>query len=614
MSPSEGQDGNDQLVSTVSVRAGLKKVERREWWLWLSAVAVTLLLTAGLVSFVVPMIHHTDGAGDGLQLAHAVRGLVGLVLLFDIYVVYQQLQIYRIRQRLVESEELFRLITENAADMIAVIDGSGRRLYNSPAYERLLGYSREELHDSSPMEQIHPEDRPLVAEATKEARCTGVGRRIEYRMRHKDGTWRILESTASSVLNTDGKVERLVIVNRDITSRKRLEEQFRQSQKMEAVGRLSGGIAHDFNNILGVIIGYSEILQERMVQSEALRPCVEEILQAGRRAASLTRQLLAFSRQQVLAPVVLDLNATITDTEKMLRRLIGEDIELQTSLEQDLAYVKADQSQIEQVILNLAVNARDAMPNGGRLTIATENAELDEMAVRRYSYPVKPGRYVLLTVSDTGVGMSREIQGHIFEPFFTTKEKGKGTGLGLATVYGVVKQSDGYIELQSELGEGTTFKIYLPRVERGTAPETRKVLSAPLLAGPETILLVEDEDSLRNLTSGVLVSLGYTVLTASDGSRALQTSQAHPGEIALLLTDVVMPNMNGPALAEQLTKERPNLKVLYMSGYTGQRVGEGVLPDGSYFLAKPFSRENLAQKVREALEGSTKDLSKEAHA
>src|SRR5581483_11548678 len=236
MSPSESKDRDDQVVSTVSVRAGLKKVERREWWLWLSAVAVTLLLTAGLVSFVVPMIHHTDGAGDGLQLAHAVRGLVGLVLLFDIYVVYQQLQIYRIRQRLVESEELFRLITENAADMIAVIDGSGRRLYNSPAYERLLGYSREELHDSSPMEQIHPEDRPLVAEATKEARCTGVGRRIEYRMRHKDGTWRILESTASSVLNTDGKVERLVIVNRDITSRKRLEEQFRQSQKMEAVG------------------------------------------------------------------------------------------------------------------------------------------------------------------------------------------------------------------------------------------------------------------------------------------------------------------------------------------------------------------------------------------
>ncbi len=614
MSPSESKDRNDQVVSTVSVRAGLKKVERREWWLWLSAVAVTLLLTAGLVSFVVPMIHHTDGAGDGLQLAHAVRGLVGLVLLFDIYVVYQQLQIYRIRQRLVESEELFRLITENAADMIAVIDGSGRRLYNSPAYERLLGYSREELHDSSPMEQIHPEDRPLVAEATKEARCTGVGRRIEYRMRHKDGTWRILESTASSVLNTDGKVERLVIVNRDITSRKRLEEQFRQSQKMEAVGRLSGGIAHDFNNILGVIIGYSEILQERMVQSEALRPCVEEILQAGRRAASLTRQLLAFSRQQVLAPVVLDLNATITDTEKMLRRLIGEDIELQTSLEQDLAYVKADQSQIEQVILNLAVNARDAMPNGGRLTIVTENAELDEMSVRRYSYPVKPGRYVLLTVSDTGVGMSREIQGHIFEPFFTTKEKGKGTGLGLATVYGVVKQSDGYIELQSELGEGTTFKIYLPRVERGAAPETRKVLPAPLLAGHETILLVEDEDSLRNLTSGVLVSLGYTVLTASNGSRALETSQAHSGEIALLLTDVVMPNMNGPALAEQLTAERPNLKVLYMSGYTGQRFGEGVLPDGSCFLAKPFSRENLAQKVREALEGTAKDLSKEAHA
>ncbi len=613
--------GAERMGSTQSVRARMNKADRREWLLWSSAVIITLLLTAGLASFVVPMLHHADVIGEGLQLAHAIRGLIGLVLLFDIYVVYQQLQIYRIRRKLVESEELFRLITENAADMIAVIDGKGRRLYNSPAYERLLGYTAEELHESSPLEQIHPEDRPLVASATQEARCEGVGRRIEYRMRHKDGSWRILESTASSVHNQNGEVERLVIVNRDITSRKRLEEQFRQAQKMEAVGRLSGGIAHDFNNILGVIIGYSEILQERMVQSDALRPCVEEILQAGRRAASLTRQLLAFSRQQVLAPTVLDLNGVITDTEKMLRRVIGEDIELQTALERSLGHVKADQSQLEQVILNLAVNARDAMPTGGKLIISTENAELDEVSVRRYSYPVKPGSYVLLTVSDTGVGMSPETQAHIFEPFFTTKEKGKGTGLGLATVYGVVKQSDGYIEVQSELGQGTTFKIYLPRIDTPASSEVKNSAPATLLTGHETILLVEDEDSLRNLTSGILVSLGYTVLTASNGAQAQAVSQSHPEKIHLLLTDVVMPNMNGLALAGHLLTQRPELKVLYMSGYTGQRYGEGVLPEGSCFLAKPFSREGLATKVREALERSqgtlnenTRISSKEAHA
>ena len=587
--------------SSPTVRSGMATVERREWWLWSSAVLVTLLLASGLASFVAPLLHHSQWSSEEWHLPIIVRGLVGLVLLFDIHVVYQQLQIHRIRRLLIERDELFRLITENAADMIAVVDDHGHRLYNSPSYERILGYSFEELQATPSLEQIHPEDQPLVEESATEARQTGVGRRIEYRMRHKDGTWRTLESTVSAIVNGKGEVRRFVIVNRDITARKRLEEQFRQAQKMEAVGRLSGGIAHDFNNILGVIIGYGEILEERLEASNTLRPCADEILQAGRRAATLTRQLLAFSRQQVLAPRVLELNSVITDIQKMLRRVIGEDIELDTKLSADLGRVKADPGQIEQAILNLAVNARDAMPRGGKFTIATENTELDAIAVRRYSYPVKPGLYVLLSVSDTGTGMTSDTQAHIFEPFFTTKEKGKGTGLGLATVYGVVKQSDGYIQVHSEPGAGATFKIYLPLVDQPVDPEQKRPDSKPLRGGGETILLVEDEDMLRTLTRNVLELLGYSVLEAADGQQACEISLQKNRKIDLLLTDVVMPGMNGPALASELMTTRPALSVLYTSGYTGQAVGHGVIPERSHFIPKPFTREDLARKVREAL-------------
>src|SRR6202795_397221 len=446
---------------------GMSQIERREWWLWSSAVLVTLLLTLALISFVLTMTHKDEFSW--FQVTHSIRGLVALVLLFDIYVIYQQLQIYRIRRQLIQREELFRLITENAADMIAVIDGDGRRLYHSPSYERVLGYNAEEMRKTSSMAHVHPEDRHQVEEAAHWARNTGVGRRIEYRMRHKDGSWRFFESTASPIQDEDGKPGKLVIVNRDITDRRGLEEQFRQSQKMEAVGRLSGGIAHDFNNILGVIIGYAEFLQERLDQTNALRGSVDEILKAGKRAASLTRQLLAFSRQQVLDPKVLDLNSVTSDMEKLLRRLIGEDIELKTISEPGLGRVKADHGQLEQVIMNLAVNARATMPKGGTLAIKTENMTMDTAFVRRYPYPVKPGPYVQLTVSDTGIGLDADTKAGAFEPFFTTKEKGKGTGLGLATVYGVVKQSGGYIDVESSPCVGTTFKIYLPRVEEGYA-------------------------------------------------------------------------------------------------------------------------------------------------
>jgi two-component system, cell cycle sensor histidine kinase and response regulator CckA len=569
--------------------------------LWGFAVLVTLLLTLAVISLVVPSLHDLN-AFDALHAMLTLRGLVGMVLIFDVYTVYQQLQIYRIRRQLSNREELFRLISENAADMIAVVDADGRRIYNSPSYERILGYSAERLASTSPFEQIHPDDQELVKDAAREARAGGIGRRIEYRMRRQDGTWCVLESTCNTILNASGAVDKLVIVNRDITDRKNLEEQFRQSQKMEAVGRLSGGVAHDFNNLLGVIIGYSEFLQERLDHANPLRSSVDEILKAGKRAASLTRQLLAFSRQQVLDPKVLDLNVIVSDMEKLLRRLIGEDIQLTTRRGKGLGRVRADQGQIEQVVMNLAVNARDAMPGGGQLTIQTEDMVMNEAFVRRYPYPVKPGPYVKLTVTDTGVGMDAGTKARAFEPFFTTKEKGKGTGLGLSTVYGVVKQSGGYIDLDSSPGAGTTFEIYLPRVDE-IASETQASSPIDRLDGSETVLVVEDETSLATLVRNALELRGYTVLGATDGMEALSISRQYRASIDLLLTDVVMPGLGGRALAEELARERPEIRIVYISGYTGQGVGQqGPIEPGSFFLPKPFSREDLARKVREALD------------
>ena len=594
--PDKSSEGN-------GLESYLRRIERRQWWLWASAILVTLILTFGIVSFVVPTLRLAGESTEDAQLSNVVRGLVALVLVFDVYIIYQQLQIYRFRRRLLQREELFRLITENAADMIAVVDAQGKRLYNSPSYQKVLGYTSEELRSSSPFEQIHPDDRAEVEQAAQEALRAGLGRRIEYRMRHKDGSWRYLESTASAILSAEGKVEQFVIVNRDITARRQLQEQFHQAQKMEAVGRLSGGIAHDFNNLLGVITGYSEILQEKFEPNHPLQTCVDEVLGAARRAADLTRQLLVFSRQQVLEPRVLDLNAVVSDMEKMLRRLIGEDIEFTTILDPGLGRVKADASQIEQTIMNLAVNARDAMPQGGRLTIESSNKEIDTAFARSHSFPVKQGPYVLVSVADTGVGMDSVTQTRIFEPFFTTKEKGKGTGLGLSTVYGVVKQSGGYIDVSSEPGRGTTFRFYLPRVEEAIEPKKAAPRASKTTHADETILLVEDETSLRTLTRNLLELCGYTVLDAKSAHDAVEIGQQYSGTIHLLLTDIVMPGMNGRDLARQLSAIRPEIKVLYMSGYTGQSFsGAGVLEAGSHFLQKPFTREGLAQKVRETLD------------
>lgn len=382
-----------------------------------------------------------------------------------------------------------------------------------------------------------------------------------------------------------------------------LELQLRQSQKMEAVGRLAGGVAHDFNNLLTVILGHSDLLLGRLAECDKTRGEVKQIRSAGERAASLTRQLLTFSRRQVLEPKVLDLNAVVAGMLPMLRRLIGEDIEITTLADPDLGHVKTDPGQIEQVIMNLAVNARDAMPKGGPLTFETMNVDLDEAYARQHA-PAQPGHYVVLAVSDTGCGMDEETRSHIFEPFFTTKGPGKGTGLGLATVYGVVKQSGGYIWVYSEPGQGTTFKIYLPRVDEAT--ETVKVVRTETARarGSETILLVEDEDTVRSLAREILEAHGYAVLEARGGPEALQVSeQQHEGGVHLLLTDVVMPGMNGRDVAERVVSRHPGMKVLYMSGYTANAIAHhGVLDVGVAYLQKPFTLESLTRKVREVLD------------
>lgn len=382
----------------------------------------------------------------------------------------------------------------------------------------------------------------------------------------------------------------------------RSEEQLRQSQKMDAIGQLAGGVAHDFNNLLTAICGHSELTLKRLTPDDPLRRPLEQIKKSGERAAGLTRQLLAFSRKQMLQPKIVDLNQIVVDMNSMLQRLIGEDIDLLMGLAADLGKVKADPNQIEQILLNLSINARDAMPKGGRLTIETSNVNLSEEYSREH-LSVRPGPYVMLAVSDNGCGMDANTQAHIFEPFFTTKEVGKGTGLGLATVYGIVKQSEGTIWLYSEVGRGTSFKIYLPCAELLTKEVEVQADDFESLLGTETVLLVEDEDVVREMATEILRDNGYRVLEAKHGLEAMMVQRKHPGVIHLMLTDVVMPQMSGRELAEQLTPLRRDMKVLYMSGYTDDAiVHHGVLEEGTAFIGKPFTPNALARKVREVLD------------
>jgi two-component system, cell cycle sensor histidine kinase and response regulator CckA len=448
-------------------------------------------------------------------------------------------------------------------------------------------------------ERVHEEDRAAVRGAVQAAMASGTPYSIDHRIVLPDDGVRHVRELAEVARDSKGGV-RLLGTVQDVTEYKRLEEQLRQSQRMEAVGRLAGGVAHDFNNLLTIISGYSELLALRFPPHAPERNDLDEIIHASERAASLTRQLLAFSRRQILQSTVLNLNTVVADLDKMLRRLIGEDVRLETLLDPALGFAKADPTQIEQVVMNLAVNARDAMPRGGRLTIQTRNVELD----RSYSWghpEVAPGNYVMLAVSDDGIGMSRETMSHIFEPFFTTKSRDKGTGLGLSTVYGIVKQSGGAIFPYSELGRGTTFKIYLPRVDEHAAAQ-RANAPPPLERGAETILVVEDEAGVRTLIRAILENNGYRVLEAQRGGEALEILGGSPEPVNLMITDVVMPEMSGSELAVHAAAVAPGMKVLFISGYTDEAiVNHGVLDADIPFLQKPFTQEALTRKIRELL-------------
>jgi len=501
-----------------------------------------------------------------------------------------------------KSEQRLRIHVEHTPLAVIEWDLEHHVAAWNAAAERIFGYTREEAMGRHASFMVPPAFRQHVDEVGQRLVAQKGGERSTNENTTKDGRTISCEWYNTPLVDESGRVLGVASLVQDVTERVALEEKLRQSQKMEAVGRLAGGVAHDFNNLLTVIIGYSQILAEGVPAPSRLKDATAQIRSAADRAAGITRQLLAFSRKSILSPRVIDLNDVMMNIDTMLRRLIGEDIEILTVPGRDLGTVKADPGEVEQVIMNLVVNARDAMPSGGKLTLETDNAELDEAYARDHR-PLQPGRYVMLAVSDTGIGMTADTQAHIFEPFFTTKEVGKGTGLGLSTVYGIVKQSGGYVWVYSEPGQGTTFKIYFPRIDQPAEGVGAEKKPAGVQRGTETILLVEDDEQLRQLVASVLGESGYKVLAAAGTAEGLALCRSNHHDIRLLVTDVILPGMNGRQLAEQVKQISPHTRVLYISGYTSNAIVHyGVLDPGLWFLPKPFSLSALVVKVREVLD------------
>jgi hypothetical protein len=563
----EGRQAFEELLATGSVRVAERHYQRPDGQL------VPVEISAAVV----------DVGGER----------IGLVIARDVT------ERKRAELKLQQSEEQYRLLFESNPHPMWVYDPETLAfLAVNDAAVAHYGYSREEFLAMT-LEDIRPPEDVDALREDLAAAGRGISKGL-WRHRKKDGTLIDVEISAQNV-SFGGRRGRLVLAN-DITDRRRLEDQLRQAQKMEAVGQLAGGVAHDFNNLLGVITGFTELLMKDIGPEHRGYRRVEEIRKAADRAASLTRQLLTFSRKQVVQPQVVDLNELICETEKMLRRLIGENIELVTALSPDLGRVRSDPGQVDQVIVNLAVNARDAMPGGGKLIIETANVTLDAGYSVNHAH-VPPGPYVMLAVSDTGHGMDAVTQSRIFEPFFTTKELGKGTGLGLSTVYGIVKQSGGHIQVYSEVGRGTAVKVYLPRVESDERTVEGGALVEAPRPGSETILLVEDAESLRVMIREILEEGGYTVLESGEAEQALSVASAYEGPIPLMLTDVVMPGMSGREIADKLKGARPDTRVLYMSGYTDEAISHhGNLEPGTQFIQKPFTSDALLRKVREVLD------------
>jgi PAS domain S-box-containing protein len=501
---------------------------------------------------------------------------------------------------------LLRSVIEGTTDAIFIKDLKGRYLLANAAAAALLHVAPEDMIGRDDAELFSPEKAHLIVAADRAVVATGETRVYEEVLAIEKGQPQIFLSSKGVFRDRGGQVAGVFGISRDVTKFRDLESQLRQSQKMEAVGRLAGGIAHDFNNMLSAILSNADLLEEDLAVGDARREEVKEIILAARRAAGLTRQLLAFSRQQVLEPRVIDLNDVVAGVEKMLRRIIGEDIDLETRLAPDLGSIKADPGQLEQVLMNLAVNARDAMPEGGKLTLETAPVDLTDAYAAKHA-GVAPGSYIMVAVCDTGCGMDADTKARMFEPFFTTKEQGKGTGLGLATVHGIVNQSGGFVWVYSELNQGTTFKVYLPRVSAVSPARptpTSSVAQSP--RGDETILFVEDEDALRRIGREILVRQGYTILAAASGTEALAIAAAHRDPIDMIATDVVMPGMSGTELVGTLRAGHPEAAVLYMSGYTDDAVvRHGIVEPGMAFLQKPFSAGTLARKVRDVLDRRT---------
>jgi PAS domain S-box-containing protein len=504
-----------------------------------------------------------------------------------------------VEQAIRRSEERYREMFEQDFTGCCIYTPSGRILVCNQAFARIFGFESASDALGCELGSLFPTARALD-DFLSLVRTRRSLQNYETELCSRDGRTVYVVQNVIGTFDDSGQLIEVKSYLSDQSERKALEEQLRHSQKMEAVGRLAGGIAHDFNNLLTAITGYSELLLDRLDEVSPFRVDVEEIKRAGERAAALTRQLLTFSRRKVLKLKVMDLNLIVEEMDKLLRRLIGENLHLTTELDPLLGSVKADGAEIEQVLLNLAVNARDAMPQSGKITIQTANVEIDESFARGYP-PIETGSYVVLTVSDTGVGMNKETQSQIFEPFFTTKPPGKGTGLGLSTVYGIVKQTGGHIDVESELGRGTTFRIYLPRVERAVEGSSHKAAGSNTATGSETILLVEDDDGVRGLIKAILTSVGYKVLEATNGFDALQISQTHKAP-DLVITDLVMPKMNGRELIQHLGQLFSEIKVLYISGYTDEAVVSQGLERGASFLQKPFAPSHLAEKVRDILD------------
>jgi PAS domain S-box-containing protein len=539
------------------------------------------------------IIAHKDSAGQDNFLSTIARDITGRK--------HAEAELQR-------REKYFRSLIENASDSITVINSQGRVTFQSSSGERILGYPAETITGRSLLELVHPDDLAKAQTGLKQALTQlNVPVTLTVRLQHVNGSWRTIEAVGTGLQNEAGETQ-IIVNSRDLTDNIKLEEQFRQAQKMEAVGRLSGGVAHDFNNILTVIQGNVDFLKYSDKLSPAEREALGDIAQGTERAAALTRQLLAFSRRQTMQTASLDLNQIVVQMTRMLRRILGEDIEMHLTYSAQPVFVRADAGMLEQVLLNLVVNSRDAMPAGGRLVIETAVAEIDRAAVLQHPQ-WREGTFVCLSVRDTGYGIPADLLPRIFEPFFTTKDVGKGTGLGLATVYGIVEQHNGWVAVDSESGKGTTFRIYLPRLALADAPGTAVPKSAAVPGGKETILLVEDEPSLRTLAGKYLARLGYKIIEAGSGVEALKLWSQHKSEIALVLTDLVMPGgVSGRELAQTLRREQPGVKIIYTSGYSADIAGKDFpLQEGVNFLPKPFNPADLARLVRKALDEPVRD-------